>query len=202
VFNSTSTLITWDVYRKLNPNATERRLVLVGQAATAVLVGFGLLWIPLMQLISGQLYTYLQSVQAYIAPPIAAVFLLGIMWRRVNARGAMAALLVGALLGALRLVAELNKASLDEQGWVYGFADINFLHFAAILFVVSVAVLVLASLSAPAPSDEKLAGLTFATTPPADPELKRAESRGRRTDLLVSAGLLAVVAVIWLYFSH
>ena len=200
VFNSTSTLITWDVYRKLHPGASERRLVLVGQAATAVLVGFGLLWIPLMQLISGQLYTYLQSVQGYISPPIAAVFLLGIMWRRVNARGANAALIVGGVLGALRLVAELNKSSLS--GWMYGFADINFLHFAIILFVISVAVLVLVSLSAPAPSDEKLAGLTFQTAPEPTPEMKAAAAPGRRTDLMLSTALVLCVAAIWIYFSH
>jgi SSS family solute:Na+ symporter len=47
-------------------------LVVIGQASTAILVGLGLLWIPLMKLISGQLYQYLQSVQAYISPPIAA----------------------------------------------------------------------------------------------------------------------------------
>jgi solute:Na+ symporter, SSS family len=99
VFNSTSTLITWDVYRKLHPAAREQRLVWVGMASTAVLVGFGLLWIPLMQLISGQLYQYIQSVQAYIAPPIAAVFLLGLISKRLNARGAMAALLTGFVLG-------------------------------------------------------------------------------------------------------
>jgi SSS family solute:Na+ symporter len=55
VFNSTSTLVTWDVYKKLRPEASERQLVLVGQVTTAVLVLFGLAWIPLMKLISGQL---------------------------------------------------------------------------------------------------------------------------------------------------
>ena len=124
VFNSTSTLVTWDIYRKLHPGATERRLVLVGRATTAVLVGFGLLWIPLMQLVSGQLYQYLQSVQAYISPPIAAVFLVGIAWRRANATGAIAALLSGFVLGMGRLVAELNKAALD--GLLFTYADINF----------------------------------------------------------------------------
>ena len=48
-----------------------------------VLVGLGLLWIPLMKYISAQLYVYLQSVQAYISPPIAAVFLLGVFLGRV-----------------------------------------------------------------------------------------------------------------------
>jgi SSS family solute:Na+ symporter len=197
VFNSCSTLITWDVYKKMHPQASERGLVLVGQASTAILVGFGLLWIPLMQLISEQIYQYLQSVQAYISPPIAAVFLVGILWRRVNARGAMAALLTGLVLGVVRLVAELNKAALD--GWLLGYASINFLHFAVLLFVICTVVLILASFTAPPPSDAQLAGLTFATTPPLVRE--PAEQRTRRTDLMLSVGLVLCVLAVWLYFS-
>ncbi|HUF26373.1 MAG TPA: sodium:solute symporter [Gemmatimonadaceae bacterium] len=195
VFNSCSTLITWDVYRKLHVNATERQLVLVGQASTAVLVGFGLLWIPLMQLISGQLYQYLQSVQAYISPPIAAVFLLGILWRRVNARGAMAALITGFVLGTARLIAELNKGTLD--GWMFRFADVNFLHFAILLFVICTVVLVGASFTAPPPSDEKLAGLTFSTTPAAE----GAPGPDRRRDVALSLVLVGSVLAVWWYFS-
>jgi Na+/proline symporter len=71
VFNSCSTLFTWDIYKKLRPQAREKTLVLVGQISTMFLVVFGLAWIPMMKLISGQLYQYLQSVQAYISPPIA-----------------------------------------------------------------------------------------------------------------------------------
>src|SRR5918996_1291136 len=129
VFNSCATLITWDVYRKLHPAASERRLVWVGQISTGVLVILGLLWIPAMELISGQLYQYLQSVQAYIAPPVAAAFLVGILWRRVNARGAMAALVTGFVLGVGRLLAELNKESLG--GALRSYAEVNFLHVAA-----------------------------------------------------------------------
>ena len=84
VFNSCSTLVTWDVYRKLRPQASESRLVLVGRAATVVLVVLGLLWIPFMRYISSSLYLYLQSVQAYIAPPIAGCFLLGLFMPRLN----------------------------------------------------------------------------------------------------------------------
>ncbi|HEX2185863.1 MAG TPA: sodium:solute symporter, partial [Chloroflexota bacterium] len=107
VFNSTSTLITWDVYKKLRPAASERQLVLVGRLSTGVLVLLGLLWIPLMKLISGQLYQYIQSVQAYIAPPIAACFLLGVFIPRLNGAGAITALCAGFVLGASRLVLEL-----------------------------------------------------------------------------------------------
>ncbi|HEX8319500.1 sodium:solute symporter [Longimicrobium sp.] len=196
VFNSTSTLITWDVYKKLRPDASERRLVLVGRLSTGVLVVLGLAWIPLMKLISGQLYQYIQSVQAYIAPPITAVFLLGLLWSRLNARGAMASLLVGFVLGMGRLAAELNKANLD--GSLLAYAEINFLHFAALLFIVCSLVLVAASMTAPAPSREQLEGLTFQTTARVQP----AEDAGSRTEGIVLSGLLvATVVAIWLYFS-
>ncbi len=198
VFNSTSTLVTWDVYKKLRPDASERRLVLVGQLTTAVLVVFGLAWIPLMKLISGQLYQYLQSVQAYIAPPIAAVFLIGIMWKRVNAKGAMAALLSGFVLGMGRLVAELSKSKLD--GLLYTYADINFLHFAVVLFVICTTILVVVSLLTAPPPEEKVAGLTFATLSRAEKEETRS-SPWLRQDRVLSVLLVACVAVLWIYFS-
>lgn len=58
-FNSCSTLLTWDVYRKLRPGASEQRLVAVGRVTTVALVGLGLLWIPFMKYVSPQLYIYL-----------------------------------------------------------------------------------------------------------------------------------------------
>ncbi len=194
VFNSTSTLVTWDIYRKLRPGATERRLVLVGRATTAVLVGFGLLWIPLMQLVSGQLYQYLQSVQAYISPPIAAVFLVGITWRRANATGAIAALLSGFVLGMGRLVAELNKAALD--GLLFTYADINFLHFAVLLFVFCTAVLVVTSVLTEPPASGQLAGLTLGSRGGSG----RVDS-GRGRDLGFTLALVLCVLALWLYFS-
>jgi SSS family solute:Na+ symporter len=193
VFNSCSTLITWDVYRKLYPAASERRLVWVGRVSTALLVVFGLLWIPLMRLISGQIYQYLQSVQAYIAPPIAAVFLIGLLSRRVNARGAMAALLLGFVLGTVRLIAELNKASLG--GWLFTFADINFLHFAFLLFVTCSVVLIAVSYTAPAPQAASIANLTYGVGRRTSPAPQR-----RTIDVTLSLLLLATVAAVWWYF--
>ena len=61
--------------------------------ATAAVVGLGMIWIPVMAKVSGGgLYQYLQSVQGYLAPPITAVFLLGIFWPRLNSAGATWAL--------------------------------------------------------------------------------------------------------------
>jgi SSS family solute:Na+ symporter len=197
VFNSTSTLVTIDVYKKVRATASERELVLVGQATTAVLVGLGLLWIPLMKLISGQLYQYLQSVQAYISPPIAAVFLFGVAWGRVNATGAMAALLAGFVLGMGRLVAEIGKQNLS--GAMRAYADVNFLHFAVLLFVVCSVILVVVSLMTAPPPADKVEGLTFAARKRVTEDETSRRWWGR--DTILSLGIVASVVAIWIYFS-
>src|SRR5438105_9552644 len=107
VFNSASTLVTLDFYKKLRPQASEMQLVSFGRAATGIMVVLVLLWVPFIHLISSQLYIYLQSVQAYISPPIAACFILGILWTRLNAQGAITSLLSGFVLGAVRFIFEL-----------------------------------------------------------------------------------------------
>ena len=197
VFNSSSTLFTMDIYRKLWPDSSERELVRVGRVATVVLVGLGILWIPFLRSLSGQLYQYLQSVQAYIAPPIAAVFFLGLFSTRVNARGALATLVGGFGIGMTRLVLELNKESLS--GPFLWFAEINFLHFALLLFAVSVTILFGASYSGAPPSEKNLNGLTYATTLAAD----RAASRAswNRWDVIHSVIVVGIVLAILVTFS-
>src|SRR3954470_21297411 len=159
-FNSCSTLLTWDVYRKLRPNASEKRLVEVGRASTVVLVGLGLAWIPFMKYVSPQLYIYLQSIQAYIAPPIAACFLFGILSKRLTGRAAVATLLSGFVFGALRLGLELGRRHLAPGGLLAWYAGINFLHFAVLLFVISTVILFAVSATTAAPSAEHVADLT------------------------------------------
>jgi SSS family solute:Na+ symporter len=196
VFNSCSTLITMDFYKKLHPGASGALLVHVGRLSTLLLVGLGLAWIPFMKLISGTLYLYLQSVQSYLSPPIAAVFLLGVFWKRVTAPAALSALLAGFVLGAARLLAELNKTSLS--GLPYQFATVNFLHFAALLFLVCVGILVAVSLLTPAPPEDRLVGLTFSTTSRAERERSRATWTA--LDVLLSLVLLGLVAGVMIYF--
>ena len=197
-FNSCSTLLTWDVYRKLRPDASEQRLVAVGRATTVILVVLGLLWIPFMKYISPQLYIYLQSVQAYIAPPIAACFLLGIMNPRLNGRGAMAALITGFVCGAGRLGLELGKAHL-AGGTVWSWiAGINFLHFAALLFVLCAAVLVATSLATPPPAPERVADLTLQTVAPS--VAGEVVPRDRRLSIVLSILLAATIGVLWIVF--
>jgi SSS family solute:Na+ symporter len=197
VFNSCSTLFTMDIYRKIKPDTADKDLVTVGRIATGVVVVLGILWIPVMNGISGVLYQYLQSVQSYLAPPIAVVFLLGLTFKRVNAKGAMAALVVGFVIGMLRIALELSKDSLS--GFLYEFATLNFLYFCIALFVFSVVLMITVSLLTEPPKEEQLKGLTFSTVSAE----QQAESRSswNMTDVLLSLGVVAVIITVFVYFS-
>lgn len=212
VFNSASTLVTLDFYKKLRPNASEARLVLFGRVATGIMVLLGLAWVPFIHLISGQLYIYLQSVQAYISPPIAVCFILGILWPRLNGAGAITSLLSGFVLGALRFICELVDAS--HEGAYFGntflnwLVKMNFLHYAILMFVVCSLVLITVSLATRAPDRNKLAGLTFATVSqkldlmPVNARYKPASetTTEHRLNILFSLALLATVTGLWIYF--
>lgn len=197
VFNSCSTLFTMDIYKKIRPDAPEKKLVRVGRIATGAVVVTGILWIPLMKFISGELYHYLQSVQSYLAPPITAVFLLGVFWKRINAAGANAALFGGFIIGMLRLIAELSKEHLS--GWLYTFADVNFLYFCVYLFLTCIALMVVVSMFTAAPSENNIRGVTYATTVSEDKKTSRASWNTR--DVVLSVVVLVIIAVVMIYFS-
>ncbi len=202
-FNSASTLVTFDIYKVLRPAASEQQLVFVGRIVTVVMVALSMLWVPFIKYLSAEVYIYLQSVQAYISPPIAAVFLLGVFWTRANRYGATAALFAGAVLGALRFIFELTRTSAFVSGspMLTSLVSINFLHFAVILFAVSVVILVGVSLATQPESMAKLRGLTFATL---DESYRPAghDARSVFTLQVVVTALLAVVTIgLWIHFA-
>jgi SSS family solute:Na+ symporter len=198
VYNACSTLFTMDIYQKAKPHATDKELVRVGRIATGVVVILGMAWIPMMGNISDTLYTYLQSVQSYLAPPIAAVFLFGVFFKRINATGAYSAMVIGFILGLIKLTLELFKDKLPA-GVLYDFATINFLYFCIYLFLFSVAWMVVVSLLTPKPSEEKIRGLTFATTVAED----RAASRAswNKLDVILSLIVVVFIVAVFVYFS-
>ena len=198
VFNSCSTLFTVDIYKKLRPKTPEFNLVRVGRIATAIVVLLGIAWIPIMANISGVLYEYLQSVQSYIAPPITAVFLLGLFWKRINAKGANATLFGGFALGMSRLVTEIFKDNLGS-GLLYEWATINFLHFCILLFVICVVLCVSVSLATAPPLESQIVGLSYGTL---TPEQRQSNKNSYSTwDVIASLIIVAIIIGILLYFT-
>src|SRR5213594_3967563 len=204
-FNACSTLFTMDIYQKLRPGVTQHQLVWTGRVATAVMVLIGLLWIPVIQGGRG-LYFYLQGVQAYLAPPIFTVFFFGVFMRRLNAQGALAALVVGFLLGVFRLAVD-TPVSLQLGNLAHGYAPSSFLwvinniyfqYYSLFIFIVSAATMVIVSYLTPAPAAERLVGLTYATVTPEQQQQSRAS--WTRGDVVASAIVLVLILAAYLYF--
>ena len=200
VFNSCSTLFTMDVYKKFAPNASEKRMVWVGRLATGVMVFLGLLWIPTIALMKGSLYNYLQSVQSYMAPPIFAVFFIGVFSRRVNAAGCLTALIAGFVLGMARLGCEILNELMPfmDGSFLQWFATTSYTFMCIYLTVICILLLYGVSYLTPKPTQEHLQGLTYAT---ATVEQK-AETRAswNWVDVLASCGLIAIIICIYVYF--
>ncbi len=198
VFNSCSTIFTIDIYKKLKPLTEEKKLLNVGKIATSIVVVLGIIWIPIMEKIGGGvLYQYLQSVQSYIAPPITAVFLLGVIWKRVNSKAAIVTLFSGLLMAALRILAEIYQT--DLSGALLIFATINFAHMAIFMFILSVVICISVSLATNPPDYSLIKGLSFGTLSAQDKQLNK-ESIST-IDIILSVFLIVIVVLVLSYFT-
>lgn len=202
LFNSSASLFTIDIYQKLRPGQSERHLLMVGRIATAVVVGLGIVWIPVMARISGGgLYQYLQSVQGYLAPPITAVFLIGLFWPRMNSAGAVWGLAGGFVLGMVKLTIQTfyGQGKLETPVLLAQVGDFNFLYATGLLFVASAIIIVIATLSTPAPTREQTHGLTYGSVhQEAAAEIKSSWDTGNK---VLAATILVLVLGLYLYFS-
>jgi SSS family solute:Na+ symporter len=205
VFNSCSTIFTIDIYKKLKPNESEKKLLNIGKLATTVIVILGIIWIPIMEKIGGGvMYQYLQNVQSYIAPPVAAVFILGILWKRVNSKAAITTLMAGLVLLIMRLSSEIyfqpeisSNTMVDSHMFV--FATINFSHMAILMFIFSILLCVGVTLSTTEPEYSKIVGLSFGTLT----KEQKVENKNsyEKIDLILSVILVIIVVVILNYFT-
>lgn len=204
LFNSCASLFTVDIYEKINPRASERHLVTVGRIATLVVVVMGIIWIPVMQRVSqGGLYKYLQDVQSYLGPPITAVFLLGLFFKRINGKGAVAGLAIGFVAGmgklALQALTGGNDPVITSPDWLVSIGQYNFLFASGWLLLISIVVIVGVSLLTAPPKYEKIVELTYATATPEQKKESR-ESWGL-IEVLMTVVVLGLVLGLYLYFS-
>ncbi|XP_066111120.1 solute carrier family 5 member 4-like isoform X1 [Saccopteryx bilineata] len=150
LFNSASTLFTMDLYTKIRKRASEKELLIAGRLFIILLIVISILWVPLIQVSqNGQLFHYVKSISSYLAPPVSAVFLLAIFCKRVNEQGAFWGLIIGLVIGLIRMITEFAYgtgscvAASDCPKIICG---VHYLYFAMILFVISVLVILGVSL--------------------------------------------------------
>jgi len=147
-FNSSATLIAMDIFKPRKPKASENELVLIGRLSTTALVLFTIALVPLLRMINSQIYIYLQSLQAFISPPIASAFILGVFWTKANSQGAFWGLIIGGVIGFLRIIISWLNPVFVKSIFVLNFInEINYLHFAIFLFILSSSIIVSVSLA-------------------------------------------------------
>lgn len=222
-FNASATLFTMDFFRERFPHASGRTEVIVGRIATAAIVGLGICWVLVIKSLHSDLYVYLQSVQGYLSPAIAVLFLLGVFWKRATAPAALFAFIVGIVGGFARLAADLVMrndgnvvTALQEKlyhhsitplqyaaeiapiharhGWIFDFWKINWLYYSQILFVLTASLMVVLSLLTRAPDPGTVRYTWYGATPS-----ERAQTRASWGPAEVALSLVVLAAVIAFY---
>lgn len=201
LFNSTATLFTVDFYKRLRPQSSEKHLVFIGRVATAGVIVLGMAWIPFLQdLGKGQLYTYLQLVQALLAPSIAAVFMAGIFFSSVTPRSGMYGIAAGFIVGMSRLILQATHEMYGIQ-WpslLQDFVDLNWLYFSFFLFIFTCLLIFGVSLVTKKATPEQIAGLTYSSVT----REQNAEDRQSYGfwEIFHTSMILAIIAGIYIYF--
>ena len=201
-FNSTAVLFTNDFYKTRNPHANERKLVLVGRLTTTAVVVAAILIVPLVKIISSQIYLFLQSVQAFVSPPITAVFLFGLFSKKINSKTALITLIVGETIGFSRLLLEIFS-NLGVQLhpiliWILG---INFLHFAIFLFVVSISLILVLNFYSIRVTNEFMISIKYSISESIQ-ELKYNFANiktvhGLKSNFVLSAFIVIIIIGLW-----
>lgn len=167
IFNSASTIFTMDLWTHIRPWASERELMIVGRVFVFVLVLVSILWIPVVQASQGgQLFIYIQAISSYLQPPVAVVFIMGCFWKRTNEKGAFSGLVLGLLLGLVRLVLDFIYVQPqcdqpDERPLVV--KDVHYLYFSMILSSATLITVFTVSCFTETPSREMVSRLTWFT---------------------------------------
>jgi solute:Na+ symporter, SSS family len=222
-FNASATLFTMDFFREWYPDASGSTEVVVGRIATAAIVVMGICWVLVIKSLHSDLYVYLQSVQGYLSPAIAVLFLLGVFWRRATAPAALWAFIVGVVGGFTRLGADLvmrNEGAavtaLKQQlyhhaispqqyaaaiapirlahGWIFDLWNIHWLYYTQILLVVTAALMIVISLWTRAPASAVARFTWYGATP-----AERAATRASWNAMDVSLSLAVLGAVVLFY---
>ncbi|XP_028326530.1 sodium/myo-inositol cotransporter-like [Gouania willdenowi] len=165
IFNSASTIFTLDIYKMLRKQVSSKELMIVGRLFVIFMVLISIAWVPvIIEMQGGQMFYYTQEVSNYLTPPVAALFLLSVLWRRCNETGAFWGGLVGFVLGVLRLTLGFiyREPHCDQPDERPSFIkDVHFMYVAVVLFWVSALVTVVVSLCTPPPSKEQMSTSTL-----------------------------------------
>ena len=197
LYNSSAMLFTIDIYKRKHPETPEKKLVTIGRIATVVVVVLGVLWIFVIQAMGKSLYDYIQSIQSLLAPAIAAVFLLGISWKKTSPKAGMWTLIAGLVLGGTRLVTMIINPE-AHNAFTFVFNELNVYAFCVWMFLFCIVLAIVISCFTKKPAEEQIQGLVFGTATPEQKAATRAS--WTKWDIINSCIILAVTVAFYIYF--
>lgn len=153
--NSISTLFSYDLWKRFQPETPDHRLVAIGRIATFASFLLGIALVPLLDRYDS-VFAGLNDIIAHMAPPITCVFLLGIFWPRASAQSAKWTMWIGSGMGALVFALKtLHKWKPAELDWVpLFFRDTPFMMMAFYMFAACVALQIVFTLAMPKQAGE------------------------------------------------
>jgi Na+/proline symporter len=121
VVNATAAILTFDIYVPLiNPAASEKQKVRVGIWTSLIAIVAGIAMAIAISRMESGIYQYMQTINALVAPPFAAILWVGLLWKRTNGAGGVAAIVAGFASGlGLKAIGTLWAM----PGWFYPFGN-------------------------------------------------------------------------------
>jgi SSS family solute:Na+ symporter len=200
MINSTSTILTMDIYKRLiSPEASEGTLVTFGQWSGAVVMGLGILVAIWFSTSHSSLFVLIQEGFAYIAPPFAVIFTVGLLWRRANGTAALTTILAGFVFTAFLQFYLFRLPALAPYA--------NYLHRAFGAWIFCMFVMIGTSLLTSPPLPEKTRGIIWSPHYAPLPEAEQRHYSGwkdlRLWWLLYIGGVLSIYGFfLWFRFQH
>ena len=205
--NSCATLISLDIVKRLRPDTSDKRMVVIGRVATGVIMVLAMLWSTQGDQF-GTIFEAINKIPMTFAPAVTTVFVLGVMWKRGTKQAAMATLYIGSLIGIIYFLVDMpgiGKMILGAGQGASGFyrlghrshqgLGIPFMLVGPMLTVFCVAIYIVTSLSTPAMAAEEVAKVCW------DHPLAFLKGRitGASDPRMVATILFAVVAVLYVW---
>ena len=153
--NSASTLFTFDFYKAVNPQASDRKIVLVGRLSSMAIVIAGMVLLPALKLLHMSDYQNLIIIPAYIAPPFVALFIFGLFSKNASSKGALWTFGVATVLIAVRLIVNSEIAALARFVPLRFLLSMHYLNFTSLLFAISLLVMYSAGLIVKVSGEDK-----------------------------------------------
>jgi SSS family solute:Na+ symporter len=184
--NSTATLVAYDIFKRHKPNIEDHKLVLIGKWTTVLGTILAIVCSPIF----GHYTTIFEGINkliSYVAPPITAVFLLGVFWKRASGKSAFLTLTGGMLLGFVVFYLDWNDIYRGD-----------FMFIAFLLLVACLVIMVVTTFLFPEPLKEEARPLIWQDW--REPLRGEASGRGLGSYRLATVAVLVIFGILYIVF--